>query len=216
VAVITSMRAAKGRNQLVTVSLDSGEALELTVDVVVEKRLKVGQSLLESVVQGLLQEDRAQRCYTAAIRSLSYRARSEAEVRLKLRQRSFEADAIERAISRLRQQGLVDDQAFAHYWKDSRQSIRPRSGMMVKRELRQKGVSAEVAQGVASEVDDDEAAFSAARKRALRLTALDWTGFQRLLGGYLRRRGFSYEVARKTVDRVWQEKGGVPGEHDQE
>lgn len=213
-AIVTSMRAAKGRSRLVTVSLDSGEALELTVDVVVEKRLKVGQSLSEPMVQGLLQEDRAQRCYTAAIRSLSYRARSEAEVRLKLRQRSFEADAIERAISRLRQQGLVDDQAFAHFWKDSRQSIRPRSGMMVKQELRQKGVSAEVAEGVASEVDDEESAFSAARKRALRLTALDWTDFQRLLGGYLRRRGFSYEVARKTVDRVWQEKGGVPGEHE--
>lgn len=213
-AIVTSMRAAKGRNRLVTVSLDSGEALELTVDVVAEKRLKVGQSLSEPMVQGLLQEDRAQRCYTAAIRSLSYRARSEAEVRRKLRQRSFEADAIERAISRLRQQGLVDDQAFAHFWKDSRQSIRPRSGMMVKQELRQKGVSAEVAQGVASEVDDEESAFSAARKRALRLTALEWTDFQRLLGGYLRRRGFSYEVARKTVDRVWQEKGGVPGEHE--
>lgn len=211
-AIVTSIRATRGRNHLVTVSLDSGEALELTVDVVVENRLKVGQSLSEPAVHDLLQEDRAQRCYTAAIRSLSYRPRSEAEVRLKLRQGSFEADAIERTIARLRRQGLVDDHAFARFWKDSRQSIRPRSGRMVTQELRQKGISAEVAQGVASEVDDEESALSAARKRALRLAALDFAEFQRLLGGYLRRRGFSYEVARKTVDRVWKEKGGSPGQ----
>lgn len=213
-AIVTSIRATRGRSRLVTVSLDSGEALELTVDVVVEKRLKVGQSLSGPSVHELLQEDSAQRCYTAAIRSLSYRARSEVEVRLKLRQRSFDADAIEQAIARLRRQGLVDDQAFARFWKDSRQSVRPRSGRMVTQELRQKGISAEVAQGIASEVDDDESAYSAARKRAPRLAALDHAEFQRLLSGYLTRRGFSYEVARKTVDRVWKEKGGVPGDQD--
>ncbi len=206
-AAITSIRAKNGRNRMATVQLDSGLGLELTLDVVIEKGLKVGQPLPDSALKDLLKADRSYRCYTAAIRFLGYRPRSEAEVRLKLRQRQFESEMVERTVARLRKHGLLDDGAFANFWKESRQSFYPRSGRLIMHELRQKGVSPEVAQSVAGEVDDEESAYNAARKRSPRLSALGYGDFQRRLGGYLRRRGFSYEVVRKTVDRLWGESG---------
>jgi regulatory protein len=199
VASITSIRAEGGRNRAVTILLDSGEALELALDVVGEKGLRVGQPLPSAAVKDLLEADRVHRCYAAAIRFLSYR--------LKLRQRKFEGETVEKTVARLKQQGLLDDDAFAHFWKESRQSFHPRSGRLITHELRQKGVSPEIVQVVADEVDEEEAAYRAAQKRAPRLLVLDYGDFQRRLGGYLRRRGFSYEITKKTVDRLWREGG---------
>jgi regulatory protein len=207
VASITSIRAGGGRNRAVAILLDSGEALELALDVVVEKGLRVGQPLPRAAVKDLLEADRVHRCYAAAIRFLSYRPRSESEVRLKLRQRRFDGETVEKTVARLKQQGLLDDDAFAHFWKESRQSFHPRSGRLITHELRQKGVSPEIAQVVADEVDEEEAAYRAAQKRAPRLLVLDYGDFQRRLGGYLRRRGFSYGITKKTVDRLWREGG---------
>jgi regulatory protein len=146
-----------------------------------------------------------QRCLDAASRYLSYRPRSVFEVKKRLRRTGFDQPTIESVLQELRRNGALDDLAFARFWKDNRESFSPRSGMLLSRELRAKGVAAGVVNEVVTEVDEEDSAYRAAQKRAGRLGHADFTDFQSHLTSFLRRRGFTYEVAERAVRRLWDE-----------
>ena len=113
-------------------------------------------------------------------------------------------------MANLREQGLVDDMAFARFWKENRESFSPRSQRLTRLELKRKGVVSDVIDRVIDAVDDGDSAYRAALDRVRRLPLSDYQSFRRRLGEYLKRRGFGYEVINHTVDRVWQEQGSNP------
>jgi regulatory protein len=147
-----------------------------------------------------------QDCLDAAYRYLSYRPRSEGEIRQWLRGRRFPRPVIEETIARLKEQNLTDDFAFARFWKDNRLSFRPKSKRLIKKELREKNVSAEIIEQVTGDIDDEGTAYKLASTRLPALSRLDYPSFYRRLSSYLAYRGFNYEVIRDTVARLWREK----------
>jgi regulatory protein len=201
---VTAIRASR-RGKRVNVFLGGKFAFSLEAEVALKENLRVGQELSEDEVAALTGADLFQRCLNAAFRYLSYRPRSEVELRERLKRRGFEADRVEAVLARLKEQGLVDDLAFAQFWKDNRESFRPRSRWLTTRELRQKGVANNVIDQVVADVDDEDNAYRAAQSRAHRLPESDYQGFRHRLGEYLKRRGFGYRVITHTVERLWQE-----------
>jgi regulatory protein len=149
-----------------------------------------------------------QRCLDAASRYLSYRPRSVFEVKARLRQRGFDQPTIETVLQELGRNGSLDDLAFARFWRDNRESFSPRSGMLLGRELRAKGVASSVVNQVLADVDEEAGAYRAAQKRARRLGHADFADFQSRLTSFLRRRGFTYEVANHAIRRLWDEGSG--------
>lgn len=152
------------------------------------------------------EEKTLERATSLALRYLSYRPRSEFEVRGRLRRR-YDEQVVESVIEWLKEQGLVDDRAFAIAWSQSRASHRPRSAALVRRELLEKGVAREMAQATVDTLDDEESAYNAGLRRANLLPDADYTIFRRRLWGYLNRRGFSQSIVRRTVGRLWEERG---------
>jgi regulatory protein len=201
---VTAIRAGR-RGKRVNVFLDGRFAFSLEAELALKENLRVGQELSEDKIEALTGADRFQRCLNAAFHYLGYRPRSEAELRERLKRRGFEASNVEATLARLKEQGLVDDLAFAQFWKDNRESFRPRSRALTALELRQKGVTKAVIDQVVAEVNDEDSAYRAAQSRAHRLPESDYQGFRHRLGGYLKRRGFGYRVITHTVERLWQE-----------
>jgi regulatory protein len=76
----------------------------------------------------------------AALRFLESRQRSVVEVRRRLSTTGYRAELIEAAIERLLQLGVLDDEAFASSWVESRDRARPRGERALRQELRLKGV----------------------------------------------------------------------------
>ena len=208
---ITALRTGRGRNKQVNIFLDGKFAFSLEAEVVAKEGLAVEQELAADQIETLARSDQFHRCLKAAFHYLSYRPRSEAELRERLRQRGFDGDTPAAAITRLRELGLVDDMAFARFWKDSRESFSPRSRWLTRQELRQKGVTDDIIDQVVSNTGDDDSAYRAALSKAHSLPQSDYQVFRRRLGEYLRRRGFSYGVINHTVERLRQEQGGSPG-----
>ena len=173
----------------------------------VNQGLHVGQELSADEIETLTQEGYFYRCLNAATRFLGYRPRSESELRKRLIQRGFQSDSIEAVIARLREQSLVDDVAFARFWKENRDTFSPRSQWLTGLELRRKGVSDDIISTMVSDIDDDDSAYRAALSRGRRLPLSDYQAFHRRLGDFLKRRGFSYGVITQTVQRLWQERG---------
>jgi len=179
----------------------------MDAEVATKAQLKTGQELTSSQMDELLMVDQRQRCFNAAVHYLSYRPRSESEVRERLQQRGFDNQSIEATLTRLKEQALIDDTAFARFWKDNRQTFSPRSQWLTRVELSRKGIATDTIDGVVSEIDDQESAYRAALNKAHRLPRSDRSNFRRRLSYYLKNRGFNYEVINHTVERLWQELG---------
>lgn len=203
------MTVGKSREKRVNVYLDDKFACSLLAEVALQKGLKIGQELSEAELEALAGADRYQRCLNAAIRYLGYRPRSESEIRQRLQKHGFESEYTEKALARLKEQGLVDDTAFARFWKDNRESFSPRSRRLTKLELQRKGLNSDIIEQVIREVDDSDSAYRAALSKARRLSPSDYQVFRRRLGAYLGRRGFGYDIINETVARVWKEYVGA-------
>ena len=146
------------------------------------------------------------RARDAALRFLSYRPRSEAEVRRRLFGR-FPAPLVERVVQRLKAQHLLDDASFASQWRRDREQHRPRAKGLVRLELRRLGVTPEVADQALEGFDDATNAYRAGQRLARRLAGAQEqeADFRRRLGEHLRRRGFGYALAAQTAAGLWRE-----------
>ena len=153
---ITAMRAGKKRAKRVNMFLDGRFAFSLESRVVAEEGLQVGQELSTTQIEALAMSDKFERCLDAANRFLSYRPRSESELRERLHRRGFDGDSVEVVIARLKRQGLVDDVAFAQFWKDNRESFSPRSQWLTSLELKQKGVAGDIIDRVVGDINDND------------------------------------------------------------
>ena len=205
-AKITALRSGKGRSKQANVSLDGKYPFSLEAEVALREGLKVGQELSDGQIEALKKANNYQRCYDAAARYLSYRPRSEYEMRRQLSKHHFDDDCIEAVLSKLKEQDLVDDNAFAKFWRDNRQSFSPRSQWLTRLELKQKGVPGEIIDQVVNIINDDDNAYRAAKSRAHSLKVSDYHSFRHRLGEYLRRRGFGYGVITRTIELLWQER----------
>ncbi|MCL0028885.1 recombination regulator RecX [Dehalococcoidia bacterium] len=145
----------------------------------------------------------------AALRLLSYRPRSEAELRNRLNKR-FPSPTVDCVVRSLIRQSLVDDRAFATLWAQSRDRQKPRSSAAIQRELVAKGVALETAASAASIVDDEESAIRSGEKFARQIADTDFVSFHRKLLRYLQRRGYSGGVIRLTVSRLWEDLPRTP------
>lgn len=76
----------------------------------------------------------------AAARFLEARSRSVHEVRRRLTQAGYRPDLVEGAIGRMLELGMLDDEAFARAWVESRDRARPRGERAIRSELALKGV----------------------------------------------------------------------------
>jgi len=200
---VTALVVQKQNPNRVNVHLDGEFAFGLAR--IVTAWLRVGLELDEKKIERLQAEDARERAIRQAMLFLSYRARSESEIRQNLRKHEFPDEIIEQTLERLRQDGLANDNEFARAWVENRNAFRPRSRRMMAMELKQKGLDEEAVSSAMEEVNDEALAYQAAQKRAARLEGLEWDEFRRKLSGFLARRGFSYSVIAPIVARTWNE-----------
>ncbi len=205
---ITALRVQKGNPQRVNVYLDGEFAFGLAR--VVAAWLQVGQELSEEKIAALRQADAQERAYQRALRYLSYRPRSEAELRAYLTKHGVTPSIIQGVLARLRELGLVDDAAFARAWVENRGTFRPRGRRALRAELRQKGLPSALIEAALAEVDEPALALRAGEKALRRYGRLPWPAFREKMGAYLARRGFAYDTIRQVLPQLWERRPPSP------
>lgn len=206
---ISALKIQKRNQQRVNVYLDGEFAFGLSR--ITAAWLHVGQRLNNEKITQLKIQDKEEVTYQRALRLLSFRPRSSAEVRQRLKQLGFSDEPIEKALVRLMRSGLVDDARFAKEWAESRNEFRPRSRRALEYEMKQHGLGREEIDRALEGLDENSLALQAARKHARRLQGLPATEFYRKLYGFLSRRGFNYETAKPAVEQAWEEFGKNEG-----
>ena len=200
---ITAIQVQKRNPNRVNIYLD-GE-YEFGLARIVAAWLHTGQNLDEEKIAELKNNDARERAVQQAMLFLSYRARSEKEIRQNLSKHEIPETIIEETLERLRQNGFANDKQFADTWVENRSTFRPRGRRALTLELRQKGINDSTIESALKEIDEDALAYEAGLKKASKLKVQDWSEFRKKLSDFLARRGFSYSVIAPIVSRLWEE-----------
>ena len=198
---IAEIRRLRGNRRQLT--FDDGRVFVFSDEACERSHLRQGAEATPELLQQLDEDDRRTGLHEAALRLLSYRPRSEDELRRRLATRCDDPAAIEAELDRLRGAGLVDDERFATLWVEERQRHAPRSTRLLRYELRGKGIDAEAVEAATSELDDSDAALAFALTRARKTSVGDFEKFAFRTGGALQRRGFSYATATAAMRAAW-------------
>jgi regulatory protein len=149
---------------------------------------------------------------------LTGQPRSRAELSGKLAKKHVPGAVAERLLDRFEEVGLVDDQAFARAWVQSRQPGKGLARRALAQELRRKGVEDEVARTALDEVDPDdelEAARLLVRRKLRTASSLGRDTAMRRLTGMLARKGYPaglcYRVVREELDRIGHDTEDLTG-----
>ena len=194
---ITDIRERRGRAKVFV----EGELwAEIDAGVAAERGLFEGAALSDEDLEQARVAGERVLAMGRALNLLGYRARSEAEIRDRLRRRGFGEETIEAVVRRLRELGYVDDVEFAR--NAARQRARRYGPRRVTADLRKSGVDHEAAQRAVeaefaerSELDD---ALSAATRR---YNTHGSDAEARRVYGFLTRRGYSADVCAEVARR---------------
>ena len=137
---------------------------------------------------------------------LRQRPRSVHEIRNRLKLKGYGDDLVEDIIVTLKRSGDLDDEKFARFWVESRMHMNPAGDVVLKFELKGKGVSDNIIEAVLTEkaekYDEYELALSLAKERFERLKKLDRRKATKRIYDFLLRRGFKYDNIRRVVENL--------------
>lgn len=200
------------------VMVDGREAAVLSLDAIERLQLAVGRSVAGKANAIQLEVARL-RTYDRALNLLAFRARSSAELARSLARKGEEPATIDWAVARLREQGLLDDAAFARAFTRARVVGGKQSRRRVEQELTRRGVPRPVGTEAIDAVLEEEAVdqhaivLDAARKKLRSLAGLDPVVRRRRLYAYLARRGYELDDIREAMAAVGAQSGaGSDGE----
>ena len=135
---------------------------------------------------------------------LRQRPRSEHEIRSRLKLKGYSDAIVEEIASLLEKTGDIDDTKFARLWVESRMHMNPAGDVVLKHELKEKGVSDSIIEATLSEkagkYDEYEVAFNMAKERFVQFKKLDRRKAMKRVYDFLLRRGFKYDTVRRIVD----------------
>jgi regulatory protein len=201
--IITALEVQKRNKKRVNVYIDEDYAFSVSLDEAA--RLRKGQTLSEAELAALKDQAAVTVATDQAARFLSLRPRSVQEVRQNLVQKDTPPAVIDAAVERLTALGYLDDQQFATFWVRERNQFKPISPRALRHELRQKGIADSIIQAVLADVDAEETAYRAAQGQMRRVRGLERRAARDKLYGFLQRRGFAYDTARRVVTRLIDE-----------
>jgi regulatory protein len=204
--IVTRIAKQKRRPNRRNVYLDGAFAFGCNLNVVAKFRLCEGMTLSEEQVRQIQLGEVKQECFDWAIKHLTSRLHSRAELRKKLMRREYGDAVVDATLEDLARLGYVDDERFAKTKALSAAQHKHHGRRRAFVELMKSGVKGDVADKALTDVysahDSTAVARQLAQKQLPRLKKLDPVVARRRLVGMLQRRGFDYDSIKPVVDEV--------------
>lgn len=206
--IVTGIKQHRRKPNCCEIFIDDECIGLLTIEAVYRLNLKE-DLMLDPLLEKLLHDEIAiTKCFNKACLILNKRAYSSIDVQRKLLQKEPNAAIVHSAIERLKQLGLLNDEAFARHLARSLFTHKHMGRTRIVFELNRHGIAREFATTIAHEISTEENVSE--EDRALHLTQrrfrmvrnLDLQTQKRRLFGYLTRRGFSSETSLHAIERV--------------
>ncbi|MEJ8302607.1 regulatory protein RecX [Saccharibacillus sacchari] len=168
-----------------------------------------GSFFNKHAVEEIVRDNERQVAYAQAINFLSFKARTSGEIEQKLLEKELDPEAVAETVKRLVEEKLIDDAFYAQEWTKQRIAGKKKGKVVVKQELRRKGVDPElIDEALESMGDEDElrSAEELAAKKWRTTKGESWER-KRKTAAFVMRRGFSSDIVRKALDNVLSREG---------
>lgn len=142
--------------------------------------------------------DDREAAFRSGLKYLGPRARSVAELKENLLKKKFSSDTVDETVERMKEENLLDDEAFAEEFVRNRERLTPKSKRALKFELFRKGIEETVIDKAVEPVNEYEAALKAVSKKSALWEHLDKQEFKKKVFNFLKTRGFNFEVSMTT------------------
>ncbi len=167
--------------------------------------------------------DNFEQFYNRTLRFLSYRPRSEKEIKdyLELKTKNLKlktkGEMINSIIDRLKEHKFINDNDFAKWWIDQRTRVKPRAWKIIQYELKQKGIDEEIIKSQISNSptsprlrgagkfqipSDLESAKILVQKKSFRYRDLPKQEAYQKLARFLASKGFDWGVIKKALSNI--------------
>jgi regulatory protein len=207
VPVLTGLAPDPHHPGYCVVELDRGRFASLPEAVVGPLALEVGQEVASDTLERLQAAADEEAAGRAALRALARRGFARIDLGRRLMQKQHPPAAVERALARLAERGLLDDRQFAEQFTTTH-AARGRGPARLVSDLIRQGVERRLAEETVRATLSDEgidagaAARRVAVRRAAQLGDLPLPVKRRRLLAYLARRGYDGQVVRAVVEEV--------------
>ncbi|MFH0864066.1 MAG: RecX family transcriptional regulator [Candidatus Gottesmanbacteria bacterium] len=188
--------------------LDGKFSFAVPAEVLAKAGLKIQQQLTQENIQKLIKENELDKYYNLALQFLSFRPRSEKELKDWFRKKEVGEDTQKVIWEKLKHLGYINDEEFIKWWVDQRQTFKPRGKRALEMELWQKGISKDLVSKylsvTVSSLSELDLAKKAAEKKIKLWEKLPPLEFRQKITAFLARRGFSWEIIDKIIDEIGQ------------
>ena len=211
---ITSIEPQKRRKGRFNIYVDGQFSFAVDENLLAKNMLSVGKNLSADDIERLIKENEAGKLFDASLRFLSYRPRSEKEVKdflvkkitrienIKFYQAS-QSPVISQIIIRLKKQSFLNDEEFANWWVKARTGSQPKGPYVIRKELLNKGVDKEIIEKAISKVTNQtELGRNVIEKKIKTWKKLTNLELKKKVYEHLARRGFDSKTINEVIAQI--------------
>lgn len=190
-----------------SVFIDDNFAFGLLMEDIAYFKLKEGEEIAQSKYDFIKNELIYVKAQDIALYYIGYKMRTEKEVRIKLLEKEFTEDIIERVINFLIKYHYVDDEKYCENYIKQRLRCNPKGSYVLKMELKQRGIKDSIICKALEQANIDEFgdAIKLLEKKCFYLEKIDEKEKKRLIA-FLQRRGYSYDIIKESFEYVLKNK----------
>ncbi|PKL78300.1 MAG: hypothetical protein CVV25_12190 [Ignavibacteriae bacterium HGW-Ignavibacteriae-4] len=182
------------------------DSLELGLDVIMKFSITKDTEIDDDILQEAISEQSIKDTKLAAFNYVSYKPRSEYEVREKLRTKDYSQENIDLAILFLYEFKLLDDEQFAQNFIEVNLRNKPSGKYKLLHELSKRGIDESLINNSILEYypEDNalELALLAAKKHLKKISYKPKEKQKKLVTDFLSRRGFDWDTINKATDKL--------------
>lgn len=200
---ITKIERQKKRSNRYNIFLDGEFAFGLYDDTILKYGLRTNDEIGDEKINEMRKADEYIFGKNVAYKFLSYRQRSEKEIRTKLKEKKIQTGTIEKVIEYFKELKYLNDEIFSKTYLQNQLINKPAGKRLLKMKMLEKGISKETADKVLKENYTEEEELSSAKllltKYKKRIKQKDEREIKRRCFQYLISRGFDFDIAKAAT-----------------
>lgn len=205
--IITKIEKQKNNSKRYSVFLDYEFAFGIDEVDLLYFKLKENEDLTKEKYIKILNELLLKKAKDKALKYLSYKMRSEKQVREKLEQGEFPKIIIDKVIQILKKYNYINDEEFAKAFIKDKLNIKGYGFFKISYELKKYGIQEDIFVKYFQDesfVNENKKAIELLNKKIKNIYDIDYKQKQKLYS-YLARRGFSYDIINSALNSILEE-----------
>jgi regulatory protein len=197
---ISKIKPQKRNKNRCSVYVDGQYRFGVTKDILLKHDLHEDDEITDDEIQNVLLHDEKEKIKSRAYRLLSFRERSEREMRERLLKAGYDSPLVEEVIHDLVATDSLNDERFASLFVKDYTNVKPKGNRFIVHELTRKGIDRETIDKVLKTRDERELMQQFIQQKLKNLNARDFRDRQRIARRLLQR-GFTPHIVYDVLNQ---------------